>query len=53
MGYGSVYKPPYSSDLTPMGYSLYPSMVNRSHKKKFDDKNDLKIYLLIFFNQKF
>jgi len=44
--------PPYSPDLAPTDYHLFRSLANNLRDKKFDKKEDLKIYLEKFFNQK-
>ena len=53
LGWITVLHPPYSPDLAPTDYHLFPSLSHHLGEKKFDDDNDMKMDIANFFGQKF
>jgi histone-lysine N-methyltransferase SETMAR len=52
LGWVVLPHPPYSPDLAPTDYHLFRSLADDLREKKFDDEDDLKIYLDNFFSRK-
>jgi histone-lysine N-methyltransferase SETMAR len=51
LGWVTVPHSPYSPDLAPTDYHLFCYLPNYLREKKFDDENDLKMYLVKFFER--
>ena len=52
LGWITIPRPPYSSDLAPTNYHFYRSLSDYLREKNFDNENDLKMDLVKFFGRK-